>query len=741
MKTCCAEEGDFSDSAIVASVGKAIAAVEADVVAGINLNVSSASSFMPLPSTVAHSASAPAVEPLSVVIDTPSSGFDYFDIFRFPRVSDGRFLVKGAFHHVEREPVVPSFPTEVPTIFPFLSKDEKAGLALGSARVFSSVDKHPMGRAAFQCLPPDMCVYKDQFACGLRFPPHPFITEICDAFSLSLPQLAPRAVAYIVAFIMRCFFAEDHSYSEAVYRFLMEPSMSITESITQKNLIDSGVWVPGFCGPDFPVPSVPPGFKASSKPEYPLKRKTGKASTVAVSEPLLATAGGVDTLAALSRSAKIEKLEKVEKIGKLAVAEKIEKTASKSRGSVPQGAPLVRRSKRLRSSPVKVAANSSFSKGIVVKDMMDGGEKTSSALVLSDDELQSFSSEEKALLLSITDFVAGKSFSKSLPGLPLKNVVRPRYDVCADGPSVIGHNSVARELSESQLLNGDKKLLSNFPLEVLHDMAVHGAVSVCTLLQYMKGLVLESEDSSYRAEADLAEMRSRSKDLINLCRKLISDKISVDKRVALESSLVEVERLKKELSMLQECYDLLKKEKELISSSASVEKAPLTSANASLMSANASLLQHLDEQVLRNSVLENSVSDLQAQVSSLRVSVPSTIQTFKESSEGRAFAFSDGLGYFNIAIKLVKVLLPRRGMILPDCLAEFEKMDVAALICADLELKRIYDQGSEYVSLGASPSGVEEGSGSSWDFEDSAGAMHSGNNSTDVAGASPSPGN
>lgn len=47
------------------------------------------------------------------------------------------------------------------------------------------------------------------------------------------------------------------------------------------------------------------------------------------------------------------------------------------------------------------------------------------------------------------------------------------YDVSAYGLSIIGQNSIAHEPSKSILLVGDKKLLLDFPLEVLHDMAVH----------------------------------------------------------------------------------------------------------------------------------------------------------------------------------------------------------------------------------------------------------------------------
>ncbi|GLT69507.1 hypothetical protein SLA2020_416540 [Shorea laevis] len=101
--------------------------------------------------------------------------------------------------------------------------------------------------------------------------------------------------------------------------------------------------------------------------------------------------------------------------------------------------------------------------------------------------------------------------------------------------------------------------------------------------------------------------------------------------------------------------------------------------------------------------------------------------------------FFGGLGYFNIAVKLVKVLLPRQGMIVSKRLAEFENMDVAAMVCANPDLKRIYDQGPKYVPLGVSSSGAEEGSNSSWDSEDSASTIHPGSTFANVMGASPPP--
>ncbi|GKV15282.1 hypothetical protein SLEP1_g26080 [Rubroshorea leprosula] len=151
----------------------------------------SASSSLPTLVFVGSSSADGVGTPLS------SSSSEFFDVFCFPRRADGRFVVKGASCHVERDPVIPSILTEVPLVSS--SEGGRVVLLLGSTNLFCDLDKvfppqHPMCCATFQCLPPDMCVYKDQFACGLRFPLHPFILKICDGFSISLPQLAPRAI-------------------------------------------------------------------------------------------------------------------------------------------------------------------------------------------------------------------------------------------------------------------------------------------------------------------------------------------------------------------------------------------------------------------------------------------------------------------------------------------------------------------------------------------------------------------
>ncbi|GKU96583.1 hypothetical protein SLEP1_g9807 [Rubroshorea leprosula] len=68
-----------------------------------------------------------------------SSAPEPFDIFCFPLNADGKFVVKGALRHVERDPVVPSLLTEVPSVSS--SKGGKVVLPLGSTKIFCDLDK------------------------------------------------------------------------------------------------------------------------------------------------------------------------------------------------------------------------------------------------------------------------------------------------------------------------------------------------------------------------------------------------------------------------------------------------------------------------------------------------------------------------------------------------------------------------------------------------------------------------
>lgn len=62
----------------------------------------------------------------------------------------------------------------------------------------------PKNRSAMQSHPPFMAVYVQQFSFGLRFPLHPLIVSICDTYCIALPQLAPKSVGYMVAFVAKC---------------------------------------------------------------------------------------------------------------------------------------------------------------------------------------------------------------------------------------------------------------------------------------------------------------------------------------------------------------------------------------------------------------------------------------------------------------------------------------------------------------------------------------------------------
>ncbi|GKV11642.1 hypothetical protein SLEP1_g22882 [Rubroshorea leprosula] len=692
-----------------------------------------------------------------------SSKPEFFDIFCLPLNANGKFVVKGALRHVERDPVVPSIPTKVPLVLS--SKGGKVVLPLGSTKVLCDLDKVSWVTSSCDVNEIREIYRKNLIDPQVAFSFASFFLEICDEFSIGLPQLAPRAIAYIVAFIVRCFLLKitpthelfcfffqlktadptgswyyfSHRVLEfqgvddkkrrrgntvfvdplpgydsnnwhkrffflsapkdvdfpflwrvprttivevllsvddykVVHKFVTEPSVSIAELIVRENLIEAGVWALGSCDSysAFPVPFVPSGFEAFPKPERSLKRKSGESSP----SFFLGSAGGINTLAILSHSAKIEKLERVDKAVKTekVLAKKVEKAAGKSKGAVSQGAPLaVRRSKRLKSASFKAASVGGSDKRVAEGGVIEVDEEVHVSFVFPDDELQQFSSKGRLLISSFMDFIVGKSFSKPLTRLPLKDVVCPSYDVCLKGFSIIGHSSIARESSKYMLLVGDKKLLSNFPLEALHDMAVHHSASVCAILQHMKEILLDKEDSSYRAAADLSEMRERSKDLLNLCCQLHSEKTALGAN--------------------------------------SIELGDLSSAN---------------------SALERSVSNLKVQLSSLQASSSSIVQSFKESPEGRAFALSDSLGYFNLAVKLIKMLLPRCGLIVSDCLVEFEDMDVAALIHANPDLKRTYDRGPSAVFLDDSPRQVSKGTGSSWDVGDSATVVCSKGSSVDA---------
>ncbi|GKV46146.1 hypothetical protein SLEP1_g53153 [Rubroshorea leprosula] len=115
--------------------------------------------------------------------------------------------------------------------------------------------------------------------------------------------------------------------------------------------------------------------------------------------------------------------------------------------------------------------------------------------------------------------------------------------------------------------------------------------------------------------------------------------------------------------------------------------------------------------------------------------------SFKESSKGRAFVLYGSLGYFNLAIKFIKMLLPHLELIVSNRLFEFEDMDAVVLIHADLELRKAYDQGSGDVSLNDSPGEASKRTSSSWDVRDSTIVVYTKGSFVDAEvsqGASPS---
>ncbi|GKU91188.1 hypothetical protein SLEP1_g5093 [Rubroshorea leprosula] len=120
---------------------------------------------------------------------TDPFAFGFLPILASADGMDGKFDVKGASRHVERDLVIPSI---LKGSFGFFFERWKGCSPFRLGKGFSSSVSHAC--TAFQCLLFDMCVYKAQFACGLRFLLHPFILKICDGFSISLPQLAPHAI-------------------------------------------------------------------------------------------------------------------------------------------------------------------------------------------------------------------------------------------------------------------------------------------------------------------------------------------------------------------------------------------------------------------------------------------------------------------------------------------------------------------------------------------------------------------
>ncbi|GKU97207.1 hypothetical protein SLEP1_g10377 [Rubroshorea leprosula] len=54
-------------------------------------------------------------------------------------LANGKFVVKGASRHVEKDPMIPSIPTEVPLVSS--SKGGKVVVLLGSTKVFCDLDK------------------------------------------------------------------------------------------------------------------------------------------------------------------------------------------------------------------------------------------------------------------------------------------------------------------------------------------------------------------------------------------------------------------------------------------------------------------------------------------------------------------------------------------------------------------------------------------------------------------------
>ena len=57
------------------------------------------------------------------------------------------------------------------------------------------------GERACNFFPGEVCFYESSFACGLRFPVHPFLMELLDHFGIALGQLMPNSWRIVVSCI------------------------------------------------------------------------------------------------------------------------------------------------------------------------------------------------------------------------------------------------------------------------------------------------------------------------------------------------------------------------------------------------------------------------------------------------------------------------------------------------------------------------------------------------------------
>ena len=55
------------------------------------------------------------------------------------------------------------------------------------------------GERACNFFPGEVCFYESSFACGLRFPVHPFLMELLDHFGIAPRQLMPNSWRIVVS--------------------------------------------------------------------------------------------------------------------------------------------------------------------------------------------------------------------------------------------------------------------------------------------------------------------------------------------------------------------------------------------------------------------------------------------------------------------------------------------------------------------------------------------------------------
>lgn len=70
-----------------------------------------------------------------------------------------------------------------------------------------------------------ICFFRDQFVVGLRFPIHPFITEVCNYFRVPLAQLVPNSF-YLLCGVVVLFRVHNIPLTPQVFHYFYYPKQS-----------------------------------------------------------------------------------------------------------------------------------------------------------------------------------------------------------------------------------------------------------------------------------------------------------------------------------------------------------------------------------------------------------------------------------------------------------------------------------------------------------------------------------